>query len=688
MDARFQPRMISSSVNPAKDVRTGYFLACHDVPEVMAQSSSFCRRLSEIMRGDLPSFLSFRSAGGRMRAVTGCLRAFASSIPVVRATVIAVFVYVCKFTPGLWGRVSLFYCWHFAMQVIGKNASGLVYMEKSVDKLNMRQFCERFCIPNNVSKFADNAIYFSKEQFNAGLRFPLLSLFKDILNMLFNLDLSLLEVLFIYTIKKGKTDIFSLFAHIPSLQLVTNLPDSNKGGAKGHVLVKGLWAELLEQPEREFTPNRSLALPGTSNRGHLVEWVEKASFNCLNKLFEITAVERHYQTLLTARNLLAVVRETQSYVINILPRRLPKFVVPEEHFVLKDLPFYERAREADAKARQESSSCESGPSWPDHTVPEPEDTSSSPQLETFHPGPSSPQHQTDFVGLRVVHEPKEVRDMNDLRARLLRRHLKRLYDPIDLGPPSAKKVCPERGGEDAASEVPLSSSTHPDEAGPSATAARSEVQCSIDIIAFGDAPIVVETRGSKGVLDASIDEKAPDEKSSLDAAVPPSWEELMEMLKGVSCFTDAEAPSTRMSDFFSLTKRVSLNIGGDPPAFVKAQLPFGTPESVVSCIQHLQEWTIPETVEVVVADIRYMMRTREQLFKRLEVVEAMRAFISQYLDNIEELRSRMEKVEAKLAAARKAMADGTEQLSQAEKEKGAIRAEAHTLKKEKEALEG
>ena len=114
--------MISSSVNPAKDVRTGgpdtpsdgfvshssedqcatlflsqiaYLslfvkalfivsevllpslmvgsLACHDVPEVMAESPSLCRQLSEIVGGDLPSLLSFRSAGGRMWAVTGYL---------------------------------------------------------------------------------------------------------------------------------------------------------------------------------------------------------------------------------------------------------------------------------------------------------------------------------------------------------------------------------------------------------------------------------------------------------------------------------------------------------------------------------------------------------------------------------------------------------------------------------------
>ena len=82
----------------------------------------------------------------------------------------------------------------------------------------------------------------------------------------------------------------------------------------------------------------------------MVEWVEKAFFDHLNRLFEITSIERHYQTLLTTRNRLAVVREPQSYVLNILPERLPKVVVPGEHFVLKDLPFYERAREANAKA--------------------------------------------------------------------------------------------------------------------------------------------------------------------------------------------------------------------------------------------------------------------------------------------------------------------------------------------------
>ena len=83
-----------------------------------------------------------------------------------------------------------------------------------------------------------------------------------------------------------------------------------------------------------------------------------------------------------------------------------------------------------------------------------------------------------------------------------------------------------------------------------------------------------------------------------------------------------------------------------------------------------------------------MMRTREQLFKRLKVAEAMRAFISQHLGGVEELRAQLEEVEAKLATAQKAVADGSKQLCRVEGEKEAIRAEAHILKKEKEALEG
>ena len=91
---------------------------------------------------------------------------------------------------------------------------------------------------------------------------------------------------------------------------------------------------------------------GPEKRGHLVDWVEKASFACLSKLFEIDAKERHYKTLLSARKLLAVVRESQEYIINILPRKMPKEVVPGEHYTVKDLPIYQEFKEADAEKRR------------------------------------------------------------------------------------------------------------------------------------------------------------------------------------------------------------------------------------------------------------------------------------------------------------------------------------------------
>ena len=83
-----------------------------------------------------------------------------------------------------------------------------------------------------------------------------------------------------------------------------------------------------------------------------------------------------------------------------------------------------------------------------------------------------------------------------------------------------------------------------------------------------------------------------------------------------------------------------------------------------------------------------MMRSREQLFERLKVAEAMRAYISQHPGGVDELHAQLEKVEAELASARKAVSDGAERLYQVEGDREVIRVEADSLKKEKEALEG
>ena len=80
------------------------------------------------------------------------------------------------------------------------------------------------------------------------------------LDMLFQLDLSLLQVLFIHTIKMSKNERFGLSAHIPSLQLVTSLPNSCKSRAKGHVLVFDPWSGSYEGLDGVFSPQRSLEI--------------------------------------------------------------------------------------------------------------------------------------------------------------------------------------------------------------------------------------------------------------------------------------------------------------------------------------------------------------------------------------------------------------------------------------------
>ena len=236
----------------------------------------------------------------------------------------------------------------------------------------------------------------------------------------------------------------------------------------------------------------------------------------------------------------------------------------------------------------------------------PENTFSSPQLDTFNPGTSPSQLQQEFIGLGVVNEPEEEGDMKDLKTGFLERHRERLYEAIDIVPPPTTKVCSERAQEDPVEGAPPSTMPQPDKVGPSVTVAtqpdvaRPSVAATVqlDATAPSNAPAVEKARGMEKGLDAAVVEGAQDEKSSLTPTAPPSWEEMMEMLKGVLCFTDAEAPSTKMSDFFPLTKRISVNMGGGPPTFVSAWLPFGTlsPSCLASSIcsngrcQRLQKW--------------------------------------------------------------------------------------------------
>ena len=77
----------------------------------------------------------------------------------------------------------------------------------------------------------------------------------SVLNSLHQLDISLVEICFIYILKLGIGGRLSMSSHNPRLQFVTKLSDSPKTEAKGDVLVKGPWYETPGSPRLPFDLN-------------------------------------------------------------------------------------------------------------------------------------------------------------------------------------------------------------------------------------------------------------------------------------------------------------------------------------------------------------------------------------------------------------------------------------------------
>ncbi|RVW53136.1 hypothetical protein CK203_080644 [Vitis vinifera] len=208
-------------------------------------------------------------------------------------------------------------------------------------------------------------------------------------------------------------------------------------------------------------------------------------------------------------------------------------------------------------------------------------------------------------------------------------------------PPPIKKACSERAQEEPAREVPPIAVPPSDVAGPSNTPTAKKEAGRKKVGGKEAGPATRKASSDVVPIDEVLDKK-----NTSTLASPPSWDEMMEMLKHVPCFTDSESPSTK----------------------------------------NLKDWTMPETIEVLVANISKMMRQRTQLFKRLEVAEAMQAFISHRLGGREELCAKLERVKVDLVAAQKAVVDRTETLKLVEGGKGMIYSEAERLKEKGEAM--
>ncbi|KAL6323539.1 hypothetical protein AAG906_039117 [Vitis piasezkii] len=315
-------------------------------------------------------------------------------------------------------------------------SSGSSGSKKPTELLNEREFCEPFCIQNGIS-------------------------------------IHLLDGDPTSTEKKGKNNIFSIFGHIPSLQLVTGLPDSTKGGTKGHVLV--------QDQER---------------RGHLVEWVEKASFDRLNKLFVISSLERNHQTLLSP------------YVLPIIPRKAPG----EKGQSFSSTTY---GSDSDSGGDLDPPRCDLDPPRSDSNP-----RSSEPELVV--PG--------------IIYESEaEEEIMADLIAGFEDRMRKRLPRPDEVHKEPVTEVPPMPilpSNAAGSSSVPVAASP-----------VREKTYLAQD-----------------GAQDPVPTVKDTDQNGTPFCAAPPSWEEMKEMLGWMPYFIDVEPPPTKMSDFFPLLSGSQLAV--------------------------------------------------------------------------------------------------------------------------------
>ena len=87
----------------------------------------------------------------------------------------------------------------------------------------------------------------------------------SVLNFLYRLYISLVEIYFVYTLKIGTGSQRSMLAHSPQLQFVIGLPDSPKTEAKGVVLVRGSRYKTPVSLGLPFDDNQSLVFLGWSD---------------------------------------------------------------------------------------------------------------------------------------------------------------------------------------------------------------------------------------------------------------------------------------------------------------------------------------------------------------------------------------------------------------------------------------
>ena len=167
-----------------------------------------------------------------------------------------------------------------------------------ISSLTMEELMTYYEVPDNIDlqlmEMTDesilggehNSVFFTREHLATGLRFLVPALVKQflhftrapptlihsnviriligcwVLNHLYQLDLSLVELCIIYFLRIGQGGRMIMSVLNPRLQVVNGLPDSPKTEAKGVLLVRGPWVESPGSPGLLFNINWSQSFLG------------------------------------------------------------------------------------------------------------------------------------------------------------------------------------------------------------------------------------------------------------------------------------------------------------------------------------------------------------------------------------------------------------------------------------------
>lgn len=154
---------------------------------------------------------------------------------------------------------------------------------------------------------------------------------------------------------------------------------------------------------------------------------------------------------------------------------------------------------------------------------------------------TTPDLEVEPMVPRIINEPKEENDMAmNLRASFKERQHKRLSESIVVATPLAKRPCPDETREASTLDTPLIPMPPADVIRPNnMLVAKSPFRKDTYLTQDG-APT------GPDLVDDDLDKK-----NAIFPLRVPNWEE---MLKQVPCFIEVEPPSTKIPNFFSLTK--------------------------------------------------------------------------------------------------------------------------------------